>query len=60
MPNWKSPGSDLVQGFCLKNFSSLHERVRLKLKKLLDSGFAPNWLTRGRLYCYRKIRLKAM
>ena len=28
MPNWKSPGSDLVQGFCLKNFSSLHERVR--------------------------------
>ena len=29
MPNWKSPGPDLVQGFWLKNFSSLHERVRL-------------------------------
>ena len=26
MPNWKSPGPDLVQGFCLKNYSSLHER----------------------------------
>ena len=25
MPNWKSPGPDLVQGFWLKNFSSLHE-----------------------------------
>ena len=32
MPNWKSPGLDLVQGFWLKNFSSLHERVRLQLK----------------------------
>ena len=28
MPNSKSPGPDLVQGFCLKNFSSLHERVK--------------------------------
>ena len=26
MPNWKSPGPDLLQGFWLKNFSSLHER----------------------------------
>ena len=33
MPNWKSPGRDLVQGFWLKNFSSLHERVRLQLKE---------------------------
>ena len=24
MPNWKSPGPDLVQGFWLKIFSSLH------------------------------------
>ena len=29
MPNCKSSGPDLVQGFWLKNFSSLHERVRL-------------------------------
>ena len=28
MPNWKSPGPDLVQGFWLKNFSSLHGRIR--------------------------------
>ena len=31
MPNWKSPGPDLLQKFWLKNFSSLHERVRLQL-----------------------------
>ena len=41
-PNWKSPGQDLVQGFWLKNFSSLQERVRLQLKECLDSGFVPS------------------
>ena len=35
IPNWKSPGPDLVHGFWLKNFSSLHERVRLQLKECL-------------------------
>ena len=48
MPNWKSPGLDLVQGFSLKNFSSLHGRVRSQLKECLDSGFVPRWLIRSR------------
>ena len=48
MPNWKSLGPELVQGFWLKNFSSLLERVRLQLKECLDSGLVPGWLTRGR------------
>ena len=43
MPNWKSPGPDLVQGFWLKNFSSLHESVRLQLKECLDSDLVPSW-----------------
>ena len=60
MPNWKSPGRDLVQGFWLKSFSSLHEMVRLQIKECLDSGFVPSWLTRGRTSCYRKIRVKVM
>ena len=30
MPNRKLPSPDLVQGFWLKNFSSLHERVAAK------------------------------
>ena len=38
MPNSKSPGPDLVQGFWLKNFSIFHERVRLQLKEWLDVG----------------------
>ena len=45
IPNWKSPGLDLVQGFWLTNSSSLHDRVRLQLKECLDKGFVPSWLT---------------
>ena len=54
MPNWKSPDPDVVQGFWLKNFSSLHETVRLQLKECLDSGFVPSWLTRGRTLLLQK------
>ena len=59
MPNWKSPGLDLVQRFWLKNFSSLHERVTLQLKKeCLGSGFVPSWLTRGRTSLLHKDKSK--
>ena len=58
MPNWKSPGPDLVQGFWLKNFSSLRERVRLQLKECLDSGLAPSLLTRGRTSLLQKDKSK--
>ena len=58
MPNWKSPGPDLIQGFWLKNFSSLHERVRLLPNECLDSGFVPNWLTRGRTSLLQKDKSK--
>ena len=58
MPNWNSPGPDLVQGFCLKNFSSLHERVSLQLKECLDSAFVLSWLTRGRTLLLEKDKSK--
>ena len=58
MPNWKSPGPDLVQGFWLKNFSSLHERVRLQLKECSDSGFVPSRLTRRRTSLLQKNKIK--
>ena len=58
MQNWKPPGPDLVQGFWLKNFSSLHERVRLQLKECLDSGFAPSLLTIRRTSLLQKDKSK--
>ena len=54
MPNWKSPGPDLIHGFWLKNFSSLHEWVMLQLKECLDTRFLPSWLTRGRASLLQK------
>ena len=53
-----SPGTDLVQGFWLKNFSSLHERVRLQLKEYLDNGCVPSWFTRGRNSLLQKDKSK--
>ena len=58
MPNWNSPGPDLVQLFWLKNLSSLHERVRLQLKERLHSGFVSSWLTRGRTSLLQKDKTK--
>ena len=42
------------RSFWLNNFSSFCERVRLKLKECLDSGFVPSWLTRGRTLLLQK------
>ena len=58
MPNQKLPGPDLVQGFWLKNFSSLHERVRSQLKECLVSGFAPSCLTKEGTVSLQKVKTK--
>ena len=58
MPNWKSPGLDLVQGFWIKNFSSLHGRVRSQIKECLGSDIAPSWLTKGRTALVQKHKSK--
>ena len=60
MPNCKSPGPDIVQEFWLKNFSSLHERVRLQLKECLNSEFVPSWLTRGRTSLLQEDKSKGL
>ena len=51
-------GNHQVQGFWLKNFRSLHERVRLQLKECLDSGSVPSLLTRGRTSLLQKEKSK--
>ena len=63
MPNWKSPGPDLVLVFWFNSFNSLHEMVRLQLKECLDNGFVrmgyDNGFEEG-LHCYRKLRVKVI
>ena len=58
MPNWKSAGPGLVQGFWLKNVSSLDGRVRSELKEWLDSSSVPSWLTKARTALLQKDKSK--
>lgn len=48
MPNWKAPGPDLVQGFWLKNFTSVHSRLVVQLDDCIKNGNVPSWMTKGR------------
>ena len=46
MPNWKAPGKDGVQGYCLKNLTSLHPRIAVQLIHILDGERRlPDWIT---------------
>ena len=47
VPNWKAPGPDLVEGFWLKNFTSLHTCISNNLQSCLDTGIVPDWMTKG-------------
>ena len=47
-PNWKSPGPDGVQGYWLKNLTSLHQRIALQLDFCLQQGSVPVWMTTGK------------
>ena len=35
IPNWKAPGRDGLQGYWIKNLSSLHERVSSQMNRIL-------------------------
>ena len=49
IPNWKAPGPDGVQGFWLKNLTSLHERIANQINDMINNGEEiPTWLTQGR------------
>ena len=50
--------SRLSPGVLVKEFSSLHERVRLQLKECLNIGFVPSWLNRGRTSLLQKDKSK--
>ena len=48
VPNWRAPGPDGIQGYCLKKFSSLNECVSKFLNHCVLSGNVPEWMVQGR------------
>ena len=58
LSNWKAPGPDFVQGFWIKNFTSLHAQLAKTLEKCLQEGEVPQWMTRGRTVLIQKDKAK--
>ena len=54
-PNWKAPGRDGVQGYWIKNLSSLHECVSSQTNGILMAeDDLPEWMTHGRTVLCQK------
>lgn len=49
MPIWKSQGPDGMQGYWLKTFTVLHERIATQLNECLCLRSVPEWLTKGKI-----------
>ena len=58
MGNWKSPGLDGVQGYWLKSFKSLHNKIAEHLEKCITDGNVPEWMTTGRTVLIMKDKTK--
>ena len=53
IPTWKVPGPDGVQGFWLKNFTSLHGNIVWRLNACLE-GETPRWMPERRAVLIQK------
>ena len=58
LPNWKAPGPDAVQGFWIKNLTSLHSKLAFQLNECLETAQTPRWMTTGRTVLIQKDKTK--
>ena len=56
--NWKSPESDNVQGFWLKNFTTIQDRLLNNLTECIEKGNVPDWMIKGKTVLIRKDKSK--
>ncbi|XP_063592543.1 uncharacterized protein LOC134769733 [Penaeus indicus] len=55
IPNWKCPGPDGVQGYWLKSFTALHERIADQLNDMINNEVEiPKWMTTGKTVLCQK------
>ena len=55
MPNWKAPEKDGVQGYWLKNLTSLHPCIPVQPNQIFDGERPlPYWMTVGKTVLYQK------
>ena len=55
IPNWKAPGRKSVQGYWIKNLSSLHQRVSSQMNRILmGEDDLSEWMTHDRTVLCQK------
>ena len=55
VPDWKCPQPDGVQGYWLKNFLALHERIKTQMDDMINSRMdIPKWMTTGKTILCQK------
>ena len=55
VPRWKCPEPDGVQGYWLKNFPALHERIEAQINDMINNGMdIPKWMTTGKTIFFQK------
>jgi len=53
--NWKSPGNDQIQNYCLRAFPATHRYITTNFKAIIEElEKAPDWLTTGMTYLIPK------
>ena len=58
IPNWKSPGTDGVQGYWLKKLIALHERIAKQMDNISNAEDIPKWMTIGKTVFDKKTLVK--
>ena len=55
IPNWKTPGRDGIQGYWIKNLTSVHERIAAQLNEIACGvSRLPEWMMYGRTVLCQK------
>ena len=54
MTNWKTPGSNSVQGYWFKRFTTLHSRLTEHLQTGVVKDNVSKWMTKGRTTLIQK------
>ena len=45
VPNWKTPGHDVIHGLWFKKFNSIHVRLAIKMNRCLQETDILEWIT---------------
>ena len=52
--NWKTPGHDGIHGFWFNKFTSIHDRLALKMNRCLQDAQVPDWMTKRKTTLIQK------